>query len=459
MSRRRRWIRTRGLAALLVGATPCVATAADGAAAAGPEVRLAPAPRVLGLDDALRLALEHQPDLAAARAQTEAASARVDQARAGLLPQLGASAGYERTTANYTSRPGSLPRTSTTGRSTKPTFDTFDYWSADVTASQLIYDFGQTTGRRDAARAGFEAQEQSELATTRDVTLGVRSAYFSARAAKDLVQVARETLANQQAHLEQITAFVEVGTRPEIDAVQARTDRANARVALIKAENDYATAKAQLDNAVGVAPETGYEVADDDMPPIAGEDGEPGVLVAEALAARPDVAAAEGQVKVQELSLGAVKGGYGPSLAASTTFSDAGTEIDDTSWNWNAGLAISWPFFEGGRTRGEVREASANVASANAAAENVRQQVRLEVEQARLAVRDAVSAIDAAAEVVVNAREQLRLAEGRYETGVGNVIELGDAQVALTSARAQEVQSRYRLATARAQLLNALGRP
>ncbi len=460
MSTRPRWIGTRGLAALLVGAAPCLATAADGAAAAPEqEARLAPAPRVLGLDEALRLALDHQPNLAAARAETEAASARVDQARAGLLPQLGASAGYERTTANYTSRPGSLPRTSTTGRSPNPTFDTFDYWSADVSASQLIYDFGQTTGRRDAARAGFAAQQASELSTTRDVTLAVRSAYFAARAARDLVQVARETLANQQAHLEQITAFVEVGTRPEIDAVQARTDRANARVALIKAENDYATAKAQLDNAMGVTPETDYQVADDDMPPIAGEDGEPRELVSEALAARPDVAAAEGQVKVQELSLGAVKGGYGPSLAASTTFSDAGTQIDDTSWNWNAGLAISWPLFEGGRTRGEVREASANVAAANAAAESVRQQVRLEVEQARLAVRAAASAIAAAAEVVVNAREQLRLAEARYETGVGNVIELGDAQVALTSARAQEVQSRYRLATARAQLRNALGRP
>ncbi|MBK7975776.1 MAG: TolC family protein [Deltaproteobacteria bacterium] len=376
------------------------------------------------------------------------------------MPQLGGSAGYERTTANYTSRPGSLPRTTTTtGRSTNPTFDTFDYWSFDVTASQLLYDFGQTTGRRDAARAGHEAQEASEASTTRDVTLGVRSAYFAARAAKDLVQVARETLANQQAHLEQITAFVEVGTRPEIDVVQARTDRANARVALIKAENEYATAKAQLDRAIGIIHTAPYEVADDDMPPIAGEDGDPQVLVSDALATRPDVAAAEASVKAQDLTLGAVKGGYGPSLAASTTFSDAGTQIDDTSWNWNAGLAISWPFFEGGRTRAEVREASANVASANAAAENVRQQVRLEVEQARLAVRDAASAIDAAVEVVVNAREQLRLAEGRYETGVGNVIELGDAQIALTSARSQEVQARFRLATARAQLQNALGRP
>jgi len=59
----------------------------------------------------------------------------------------------------------------------------------------------------------------------------------------------------------------------------------------------------------------------------------------------------------------------------------------------------------------------------------------------------------------VNAREQLRLAEGRYQSGVGSIIELGDAQIAATSAAAQVVQADFNLATARAQLLTALGRP
>jgi outer membrane protein len=54
---------------------------------------------------------------------------------------------------------------------------------------------------------------------------------------------------------------------------------------------------------------------------------------------------------------------------------------------------------------------------------------------------------------------RLTLAEGRYQAGVGNVIELGDSQVALTTAAAQEVQAIFNLATARAKLLQALGRP
>jgi len=93
----------------------------------------------------------------------------------------------------------------------------------------------------------------------------------------------------------------------------------------------------------------------------------------------------------------------------------------------------------------------------SAQAEAVRLQISVDVEQARLAVRAAKSSIDGAEEALTGAREQLRLAEARYQTGQGSVIELADAQVAYTTAEAQEVSARYGLASARAQLLAALG--
>ena len=80
------------------------------------------------------------------------------------------------------------------------------------------------------------------------------------------------------------------------------------------------------------------------------------------------------------------------------------------------------------------------------------------MEQAQLGVRAAQAAGVAASEAVTSSHEQLRLAEARYTAGLGNVIELGDAQVANTNAAAQAVQARYNLAIARAQLAGALGR-
>jgi outer membrane protein len=109
-------------------------------------------------------------------------------------------------------------------------------------------------------------------------------------------------------------------------------------------------------------------------------------------------------------------------------------------------------------TRAQVDEAAANLQGIDAQKSVELLQIRLDVETARLAVRAAKSSIGAANDALVNGREQLRLAEARYSTGVGSIIELNDAQVAYASAEAQVVIARYNLATARVQLLAALGR-
>jgi outer membrane protein len=83
--------------------------------------------------------------------------------------------------------------------------------------------------------------------------------------------------------------------------------------------------------------------------------------------------------------------------------------------------------------------------------------MRLAVEQARLGIRGSKFALSTAEVLVSLSRQRVNLAEGRYETGVGTLLELDDAVLKLASARAQQVQAVYNLAVARAQLLNALG--
>lgn len=434
---------------------------AGGLAAPSPPARaptLAPPPppsRVLTLAEALRAALARQPQLLQAQAGTRAATARADESRAPLLPQLSGSASYQRTTSNFTPRPGS---TFSTGQLPSSSWKTTDYYSFGATLSQLIYDFGQTSGRWRAAQASAAALRDTESYTVVQVTLGVESAYFTARAGKDLVTVARDNLANQDAHLRQTEGFVRAGTRPEIDLAQARTDRANALVQLINAENAYETEKAQLNQAMGLEGPTDYDVANDTLPPVEGEDLAIDPLLAEALKHRQDVASLEQQARAQELTLRAVRGAYWPALGVSTGLDNAGVSLDSTVWNWNATATLSWNVFQGGLTRAQAQEARANLDSVQAQASALRQQVRVDVEQARLAVRASRQSLAATEEALVNARERLRLAEGRYQAGAGSAIELGDAQVALTTAAAQRVQAEYNLSTSRAQLLRALGR-
>jgi outer membrane protein len=204
--------------------------------------------------------------------------------------------------------------------------------------------------------------------------------------------------------------------------------------------------------------DTAYDVSDESMPPIEGEDGSTDALVAKALEARPELKSLLKVEQAQEITLRSIKGSYGPTLAASTGVTAGGTDLGALAPNWNAGITMSWPLFQGLSTVSQVREANATLRDVKLQLESMRLQVRLDIDQGRLAVRGAKASIRAANDALTNAKERLRLAEARYETGVGNVIELGDAQVAETTAAAQVVQADYNLAAARAQLLAALGR-
>jgi outer membrane protein len=425
--------------------------------AATPARAVEPDKRVLTLDDALRAARTNHPQLEIARAQTAASAARVGEARAPLLPQVAASnVYYQDGTYNQAPQPGlSQAGFLASGNS----FNTRSYYFAGVSASELIYDFGQTTGKWNAAKASLRSQQATEQNSVVQVGFNLRSAYYTAAAARALVAVAEETLANQEAHLRQIQGFVEAGTRPEIDLAQARTDRANAKVQLINAQVGYDTGKALLNQAMGVESGTDYQVADPPAESIAGEDAATDELLPVALQARPDLLSLARQIESQELTTKSIKGNYGPALGVSAGVTDAGYQLDNLVWNWTARVFLSWQIFGGGITEEQVRESKANTSALRAQYELQRQQIRTDVEQARLGVRAAKAAIEATHEAAVNARVRLRLAEGRYQAGVGNAIELGDSQVAVTSAAAQEVQAVFNLATARARMRQALGQP
>jgi outer membrane protein len=416
-------------------------------------VRASASGRMVTLAQAEANALAHQPQIMQARAQTRVSYAQADEKFAPLLPQVTATAAYTRGTGNFVQRPGVV---SPPGRPAT-SFNTFDSYNFNVTASQLVYDFGQTTGSYHAAQASAEGQAENEAAVRLTVLLSVRTAYALAWANRSLVSVAAETMENSNRHLQQIEGLVRAGARPEIDLAQVRADRANASLQLINAENAYATAKAQMNQAMGVEESTDYDVAGGTAAPVDGEDLEERRLVATAVSARPEMKGLAKQSEADERQLSATKGAYGPSLGVQTSLTEGGRDLAALVWNWNAGATLTWQLFQGGITNARVREAEANHDVTRSQIALQRQQIRLEITQARLSIRGAKAALDAAQEVMVNARERLRLAEARYRAGAGSIIELEDAQVAATTAAGQVVQAEYGLAVARAQLAKGLG--
>jgi outer membrane protein len=422
-----------------------------------------PTERVVSLAAVEQSALNVQPQLLVARANTNIAQAQAEEARSPLLPQVIGTAAYTRETGNFAPRPGVIQTAAPGTVASAPVggslFSTsYDYWQFGLNATQLVYDFGQTSEKYSAARLFRDSQQLTERTTKLTILLNVRRAYFAARANKELVDVARETLDDQNKHLAQVQGMVSVGTQPPIALAQQKAAVANARVQFITSQNNYETSKAQLNQAAGIPGGTDYDVNDQDPEPIADEDQPLGTLMNKAIAARPEIAALVKLRESQEATLSSAKGTYGPSIGLIAGVNDFGVSLDQLVPNWDAGVTVTWPLFQGGLTRGLVHQAEAGLDSVDAQKSLEELQVRLDVDTARLAVRAAKATIGAVDDALTSAREQLRLAEQRYATGVGSIIELNDAQVAYTSAAAQVVQARYGLATARAQLLAAMGR-
>src|SRR6185312_1249668 len=246
----------------------------------------------LTLHQAEQTALKNQPTVREAHGLYEAAEGRVEEARAGYLPQVTATGSYERTTANFAPRPSFSPtNTSTLGPLPPVSWNPkFNYYQLSVGASQLIYDFGQTSNKWSSAAASRDAAVDNTHTAALQTLLTVRRAYFTARADRDLVAVAEETVRNQEKHVEQTQAFVRTGIQPDINLATVRTALANATVQLVTARNNVSVADAQLAQAMGVSVGERYTLADQELPPIAGEDGAPGPLVEHAEKNRPELA-------------------------------------------------------------------------------------------------------------------------------------------------------------------------
>lgn len=422
----------------------------------------------LTLADALRIATG-APTLVEAEASTAAAWARADEARAPILPQLNGVANYTRQTGNYAPRPSALPTcmgTMTSGclpagsgnLTVNNTDKNYNYFNFGLTLSQFIWDFGVTTDRWRASKANARAVGLTEKTASQTLTLNVRTAYFMARTTRELADVARETFADQEKHLVQIEGGVRVGQRPLIDLYTGRSSLATAESQLITAENNYATAKAQLALAAGMDGPQRFDIPAEEVPAIDGEDETTEELLPEAEKARPDLQALLQQQRAQKLTISSAKGAYGPSLGAAFSLTDAGVELNNLAWNWNVSVTATWSLFSGLLTYSQVKEQKHNLTIVDNEVRAMRQQIRFDVEQARLAVVAARANSRATQDALDNARAQLKLAEGRYAQGLGNIVELTDAQSAATTAAGTKAQADLSLAIARSQLLRALGR-
>jgi outer membrane protein len=404
--------------------------------------------RVLTVDDAIAIALEAQPTIQATLYDYAAARARVREAFAPLLPQLSGSASAVRSHTSV------LPTSTTVSNrvfvvSRQPA-DTF---LAQVQLSQLLFDFGKTMAATQVARKLAEVSAEGVELQRQAIALTVKEAYTNILLAQRLIRVQEQAVERAELNLSSAKGFYDVGTQPLSTVVRAEVDVANAKVDLINARNALRTARVALNTALAIDASTETEIQDNlEYQPTTLDRA---ALRAEALRQSPEYRQARLQSSAAEAGVQQASRNFLPNINGIGSYGGSQLELNP---NWSLGLQFSWNIFDGGNLIAAYDEAKANLGAASARVKVAELTLIQNLEQAEISVEAAQQRIEAARVLIASSQENFRLAQGRFDVGVGTILELTDAQLALTQAQNTEAQALADYHIALAQLDRAAGR-
>lgn len=405
--------------------------------------------RALSLEEAVDIGLANQPSIQARLFDYAAARHRVTSALAPMLPQITGTVSASRISQTTLS---TSPQTGITTpvQINRQLNDTF---LAQVSLSQLLFDFGKTFAATDAARklAGV-ALESVEL-QRQLIALAIREAYTNINFSQRLIAVAQQSFDRAQLNLRSARGFFDVGTRPKSDVVRAEVDMANARVDIIRARNAQRLARVALNTAMGIDVDKPTQIQDNLIyEPVQFDRAQ---QRAEALRQRPENRQAKLQVEVAEAQERLAYRNFFPNLSATSAYGGTRSELNPS---WSVGLNLSWSMFDGGNLIGKYQESKANLDASRARLRSSELDIIQNVEQAEISTEEAQERIQAAQSSVASAEENFRLAQGRFDAGVGTILELTDAQLALTQSQNTEAQALSDFRIALYRLDRALGR-
>ncbi|MEF8752391.1 MAG: TolC family protein [Accumulibacter sp.] len=329
--------------------------------------------------------------------------------------------------------------------------------NASLTLSWLLFDFGARSANLEVARQLMRAATSTLDAGVQTVFLNAMQAYYNAQAARAAVAAAIESEKASRESLNAAEVRYRVGTGTPADRLQAQTAASQATLTRIRAEGVRENSLGRLANVMGLDANQPLRLDD---PPSAKPDerfsDDVAALIGEARLRRPDLQAAEAEYRASVAGIDYARASGLPtlSLGAGPSWENIGGVSANAS---SIGLTINLPLFSGFNTTYNVRAAQARSDVAGARRDNVRQQVALEVWESWQSLNTATQTLRTTADLLASAEHSERVALGRYKAGVGNILDVLNAQSALANARLQRVQAALDWHVSRATLARALG--
>lgn len=398
----------------------------------------------LTLERAIHIALSNHPAIIAAKNDIEAERSGVGQARSAYFPRIELS-------ANYTKYDPAIPTVIIPATVGRPPYDRYE---AAATLSQNVFDFGRTSSGVTIQKYMLDSANYTLWSIRNDVIYNVKQAYFSVSQSARNRDVAERTVKKFELQLKRAEGFFRAGVRSRFDVTKAKVDLSNARLGLIRAENALKLAVINLNNAMGQPDAPEYEVEDIlsyQKYQMTFEEA-----LDRAYRQRPDLLSLSARKEAANASVSLAQKEYLPRLTASASYNWAGYDFP-LERGWSATATLTFPLFSGFLTLHKVSEAKSNLLSLSAQEELLRQAILLEVKQRYHNLIEAEERIHVADLAVQQAEENLEIANRRYQAGVGNPIEVTDAEVAFATAQRDYIQALYDYKIARAGLEKAMG--
>lgn len=377
-----------------------------------------------------------------------AAEARIRQARSGLLPRIDVQ-------ASATDGPLGAPPLGLGGLVGTPIKR---HTGGSLNLVQTLLDFGRTHNTVRARREEVKATEEQLQADRNRVTLEVRQAYFQALQARGLVEVNQRLLEQRRLVARQAETLRANGLASRVDVDLAELNVSQSELALVRARNDVETSFASLSAALGRVVPSSIPLAEPSAQYLAGTGLEESLKAAEE--GRPELRQIAAQERAFRHLESAAKSGKRPLVTGVGSVGKINPvplfEAGDKPFA--VGLALTVPVFTGGLVEGQTEEARRNAVAAGASREELRNQVRQQVTAATASVTAAQESIRVAQAQQVRAQDALSLATQRYQSQLGSIVELSQAQVAAATAEYDLLRARYDLELAGAALDFATGR-
>ncbi|MBZ5636829.1 MAG: TolC family protein [Acidobacteriia bacterium] len=391
----------------------------------------------LTLADAERLAIQNNPQFAAARLSALASYQVPIEVRAGMMPTVsGAVTGVG---ADSGSRLAA-------GALNNPVV--YNRLGTGLLVNQLVTDFGRTGSLIASAKLHAQAEDQVTETARADILVATARAYFAVLRGNAVLQVAQQTVSARQLVSDQITALFNSQLKSQLDVSFANVNLADAKLLLAQAQNDLRSSEAALAAAIGLSAQTSFSLSEEALPSALPDQVDP--LIQQALQDRPELkdlrleqSAAERFAKAEHALNYPTVG-----VAGTAGFVPAGETAVPGRYG-AIGLNVNIPVFNGGLFRARQTEAELRAQAATEHVNDLTNRVTRDVRFAYFDARTAFERLGLTAQLLQQAELALDLARGRYDLGLSSIIELSQAQLNLTSAQIANTSAKYDYQTQR----------